>query len=212
MASDLPERLIPVVRDSGLIASLRISHGARIATLSLCAALLTVSTLAWAQEPRIFYVYDDLNRLVAVIDPQGNAASYAWDATGNLLRIDRFDATAIPGPLGITLVSPGKGKVGTTVTLFGKGFGGSVTGVSVAFNGTPAAVASVAPNRVVTAVPAGATTGSITVTVPLGTATSPTAFVVLGTLAVNPTTATLLVRGSQQFQATEAGAPTTNVL
>jgi YD repeat-containing protein len=142
--------------------------------------------LVWTWQPHpviaqvaIHYVYDDLNRLIAVVDQQGNAATYTYDAVGNILRIERFDTGGIPGPVGITLVSPSKGKVGTTVQIFGKGFIATPSENSVAFNGTPAAVTESAPNRLVTAVPTGATTGPVTVTNANGTATSPEAFTVL---------------------------------
>lgn len=35
------------------------------------------------------YVYDALGRLVAVIDPSGDTATYQYDAVGNLLGITR---------------------------------------------------------------------------------------------------------------------------
>ena len=36
------------------------------------------------------YFYDELGRLVGVVDGQGNAAVYNYDAVGNLLSIQRF--------------------------------------------------------------------------------------------------------------------------
>jgi hypothetical protein len=81
----------------------------------------------------------------------------------------------------------------------------------VSFNGTPAAVSSAAANRIIATVPAGATTGPITVTAPLGSAVSPQPFRVLGDFAVSPATASLGTSATQQFDATEGGAPTTNV-
>ncbi|MCI0370958.1 MAG: RHS repeat protein, partial [candidate division NC10 bacterium] len=56
-----------------------------------------------AQEIR--YLYDDLGRLVGVVDPQGNAAEYVYDAVGNILQIKRFNV--VPGAaVAITLVTP----------------------------------------------------------------------------------------------------------
>ncbi len=40
-----------------------------------------------AQEPKITYLYDDLGRLVRVIDENGDAATYHYDAVGNVLSI-----------------------------------------------------------------------------------------------------------------------------
>lgn len=171
----------------------------------------TGASSALAQPPSIFYVYDDLNRLTAVVDPQGNAATYTYDAVGNILRIERFDTSAIAGAVGITLVSPSKGRAGTSVQIFGKGFGATTAANAISFNGTPAIVTAAAENRLVTTVPAGATTGPITVTAPRGSATSSQIFTVVGTLAIAPATATVSVKHAVQFQAQESGVSTTNV-
>jgi YD repeat-containing protein len=47
---------------------------------------------SWAGEAQ--YTYDDLGRLVAVVDETGALAVYSYDAVGNLLTIDRF---TVPG-------------------------------------------------------------------------------------------------------------------
>jgi len=57
--------------------------------LTLLAMLLGLSGLAPAQEVR--YIYDDLNRLIGVVDAQGIAAEYVHDAVGNILQINRFN-------------------------------------------------------------------------------------------------------------------------
>src|SRR3989442_885998 len=98
----------------------------RILAVLLAATLLLAIPIghiaAQTSAASVIYVYDDLNRLIAVIDQQGNAATYTYDAVGNILRIERFNAAEFPGQVGITLVSPNEGKVGTTVQIFGKGF------------------------------------------------------------------------------------------
>lgn len=159
----------------------------------------------------IFYVSDDLGRLIAVVDQQGNAATYTYDAVGNLLSIQRFNVADQPGAVAITLVTPNRGRVGTPVSIFGKGFSATASQNTVAFNGTPATVTEAAPNRITTSVPSGATTGLISVTSPLGTGTSPTPFTVGGAMAVAPASVAVLATESQQFQATEGGSPTTDV-
>jgi YD repeat-containing protein len=167
-----------------------------------------------AQQAQINYLYDELGRLVAVIDQQGDVAVYSYDAVGNLLSIQRVNASDAPGAVAISLVSPNKGPVGTTVTLFGKGFSATPSQNSVAFNGTAAAVTEAAPNRLVTSVPSGATTGAITLTAPLGNATSPSAFTVTGVtgpLTVTPTAALVLPSRTQQFTAALDGTATTDV-
>lgn len=171
----------------------------------LCGALLLARlTPAAAQTPPlppIHYVHDELNRLIAVIDRDNSAATYVYDAVGNILAIERFNVADIPGPIAITFVAPSKGKVGVKVTIYGKGFGASAAQVSVSFNGTSATVDSVNGNRISTSVPAGATTGPIVVTAPLGTATSSKPFRVLGPITITPTSAQLQVGRTQQFTA-----------
>lgn len=175
----------------------------------LCAVL--APSRLFAQQPSIHYVYDDLNRLVAVVDQEGNAATYTYDTVGNILRIDRFDATGLPGGVAISMFTPSSGTVGTTIQVFGKGFGETTALNNVFFDGRAAAIIAAAPNRLVVRVPIGATTGPITVAAPLGSAISNHAFRVLGELAVAPQTATLRVTGRTAFVATESGAPITSV-
>lgn len=168
-----------------------------------------LATTAGADEAAIRYVYDDVNRLIGVIDKDGNVAQYVYDAVGNLLRIHRTDAPA--SGLAITLVSPTRGRTGRAVQIFGKGFGDTPGANTVKFNGTTAAVTEASPNRLLTAVPSGATTGSVTVTVGAATATSPSPFVVGGAIAVTPATSSLFASGALQFEATEDGVPTSAV-
>src|SRR3972149_1884036 len=77
-----------------------------IALLAFALAL-PPTFLARAQEIR--YVYDDLGRLVGVVDQQGNAAQYVYDAVGNLLEIRRLNVADFPGPVAITFFDPGRG-------------------------------------------------------------------------------------------------------
>ena len=65
------------------------------------------------------YFYDELGRLVGVVDSAGNAAVYTYDEVGNLLAIQRF-TTGATG-IGIFLVAPNSARVGTDVTI--QGFG-----------------------------------------------------------------------------------------
>ena len=178
--------------------------------LILSLALVAHAAHAAAQSPAIQYAYDELGRLVAVVDQQGNAAVYVYDAVGNLLAIQRFDAATLPG-VAITAVVPEKGKAGTVVSILGKGFGGAGQN-AVAFNGAGASVTQSSGNRIVTTVPATATTGPITVTTPLGSAISPRPFRIVGALAVAPVAATLGAGGTQLFVANEGGVEATSVI
>ena len=180
-----------------------------IAVVVLCALL--VPGRLQAQAPSVYYVYDELNRLIAVVDQHGDAATYTYDAVGNILRIDRFDATGLPGSVAISLFTPSAGAVGATVQVFGRGFGATVAQNSLFFNDRPTTITSAAPNRLVAIVPVGATTGPITVTAPAGSATSSRVFRVLGDIAIAPETATVRVTGHATFMATDAGVRITNV-
>jgi YD repeat-containing protein len=141
-----------------------------------------------------------LNRLVGVVDREGNAAEYVYDAVGNLLQIKRFDVPA-GASLAITLVRPSKGAVGTSVQLFGKGFSPTPGDNQVAFNGTPATMSAATATSLTTTVPPGATTGPLTVTVASLTATAPEAFTVLLPMTITPTQAAVAPGTSQQFTA-----------
>jgi YD repeat-containing protein len=41
------------------------------------------------------YFYDELGRLVGVVDGSGDAAVYVYDEVGNLLQIDRIPVLAL---------------------------------------------------------------------------------------------------------------------
>lgn len=163
--------------------------------------LLLVVHSAHAQQIR--YVYDDLGRLIAVIDQQGRTAIYDYDAVGNILAIRRPDTT---GPVAITFFNPKKGAVGTRVQIFGIGFSDVPTQNMIAFNGVPAPVLAASLTSLTTQVPDGATTGPIRVTSPLGSAVSPEPFTVIGRVTVSPNEAILVIQTSQQFTATVTGS------
>ena len=65
------------------------------------------------------YIYDDLGRLVQVIDGQGNVATYNYDAVGNLLSITR--STGGVGTPTVTGITPNTGAAGAAVTGIGVG-------------------------------------------------------------------------------------------
>jgi hypothetical protein len=82
----------------------------------------------------ITYVYDDLGRLEAVIDPgQANGiARFTYDGSGNLLSIARQSATATT----IVDFSPKLAKRGTQVTVYGAGFSSTPSQNTVRFGGS----------------------------------------------------------------------------
>jgi YD repeat-containing protein len=122
----------------------------------------------------IMYTYDDLGRLIGVVDAFGNGAAYSYDAVGNILSISRV----IPGQLSIIGFSPSQGPIGTTVTISGTGFSTTASQNAVQFNGVAATVTSATATQIVTSVPSGANTGAIGVTAPGGSANSGSSFTV----------------------------------
>lgn len=123
------------------------------------------------------YFYDELGRLVGVVDGSGNAAVYNYDEVGNLLSIQRFGSSG--GGMGIFIVAPASSLVNKPVEIRGVGFTTPPSNNQVRFNGTTANVVSASDSSIVATVPAAATTGPVTVTNGNGTATSPQAFTVL---------------------------------
>jgi YD repeat-containing protein len=141
--------------------------------LLLFAALLAWSSAA-AQTP-IQYMYDELGRLIAVVDPNSDTAVYEYDAVGNVLSIDRYDSADVS----IISFSPNQGTVATTVTIHGTGFSTTPASNAVTFNGTAATVSSATSTKLVVTVPVGATTGAIAVTAPGGSDTGAESFTVM---------------------------------
>ncbi len=137
-------------------------------------------SIALNAQSGVSYVYDDLGRLIGVIDASGNSAVYHYDAVGNLTSIDRYTASQVA----VFAFSPRQGPIGTTVTIRGSGFSATANQNTVTFNGTAATVSSATTSQLVVTVPTGATTGSIGVTAPNGSASSATSFsVTTGTSA-----------------------------
>jgi YD repeat-containing protein len=122
----------------------------------------------------ISYIYDELGRLRAVVDPASDTAVYSYDAVGNLLSISRQASSTVS----IIEFNPKSGPIGTTVTIFGAGFSTTPSQNTVTFNGATATVSSSTANQIVATVPPGATTGAIGVTSPAGSASSGSNFTV----------------------------------
>ena len=122
----------------------------------------------------IKYIYDELGRLVGVVDPSGDAATYRYDAVGNTLSISRLDSTSVS----VIEFTPNSGPPSASVTIYGIGFSATPNQNTVQFNGVAATVISASTTQILTIVPPGATTGPITVTAPSGSATSSAPFVV----------------------------------
>jgi YD repeat-containing protein len=111
-----------------------------LASAILLLTMGAASTLR-AQSSPVQYFYDDLGRLVKVVDQNGNFATYSYDAVGNLLAITR---SALPGSgqPAVLNFTPQQGPVGATVTIQGQGFSTTPGANTVQFNGTLAAVSA----------------------------------------------------------------------
>jgi len=184
-------------------------NGSLILRTALLLLVLTAS-FASAQSGPVQYGYDELGRLVVVVDGAGNTAIYNYDSVGNLLSIQRADASSITDPVAITAIAPTKGPVGSSVSIFGKGFSPTPAQNTVSFNGGLATVTSALPTHLRVVVSAAAVNGPITVTAPTGSATSAQSFRVIGPLTVTPAGATIVAAHSLQYNATgPGGAPPT---
>ena len=154
----------------------------RLAKALLLAALLFTGA---AQAGTVQYVYDDLGRLVAVVDPAGQTTVYTYDAAGNLLSVSNNASSQ----LSVVSFTPNHGKAGDVVTIFGSAFIANPAQNTVSFNGTPATVTAASATALVAVVPAGATTGPIGVSNANGSAVSAAAFTIVAApviAAVNP--------------------------
>jgi YD repeat-containing protein len=156
---------------------------------SLAIALAFISAAAHAAT--IFYVYDDLGRLVAEIDASGVTTRYTYDPAGNLLSVTRDSSTQFR----VDDFSPSSGRVGDTVTIFGAGFIAAPAQNTVSFNGTPATISLASAHSLVVSVPAGAASGPITVSNANGSASTAQSFTVIAPATIAGTNPTYLPRG-----------------
>src|SRR5215210_4043339 len=107
------------------------------------------ASYAATPDTAIRYVYDDAGRLKAVSDPATETATYSWDAVGNLLSVRRVGSLS----LSVIQVSPTRGQVGMTVTVYGTGFRTVASDNTVKFNGTATTVTSAAKTELVVGFP-----------------------------------------------------------
>ncbi len=101
-----------------------ISGTAFFCTVACIFGVIGTASLDAAQER---YDYDELGRLIRVIDEQGRVTSYVYDATGNLLLVVRGDTGQAPSVLSVT---PDTIRVGSTRRIQVAGAG--LIGTSVA--------------------------------------------------------------------------------
>lgn len=112
--------------------------------LFLVVVIPALALLAQTIAP-VQYFYDDVGRLIRVVDGNGNVATYPYGAVGNLLSISRSSVPANNG-LAILSFSPQSGTVGQIVTIQGQGFNTTPGSNSVQFNGVATTVATATAN------------------------------------------------------------------
>jgi YD repeat-containing protein len=175
--------------------------------LALALSLFLAGNVSAQSASEITYIYDELGRLIAVVDPAGETVKYTYDVVGNLLSITRHNSSQ----LSIIKVLPDSAPEGTTVTIYGTGFSPVANDNTVKFNGTTAAVASATATQIVTSVPALGVTGTIplTVTTPGGTASASFTVTSAATTApiinVTPRYVSIPPGGQLQFSAVVTG-------
>jgi YD repeat-containing protein len=130
-------------------------------------------TLDPAGTAPIQYVYDELNRLVSVIDGSGDAAHYTYDKVGNITSIVRAGSTSVS----ISEFTPNGGPIGSTVTIYGTGFS-TTSPNTVTFGGGSVQQTASSPNQITVTVPTGATSAPIGLSNASGSATSSGTFTV----------------------------------
>lgn len=154
-----------------------------ITTLGIGLLLLTLGlpappAAAITSANAISYVYDELGRLEAVVDPAAanGIARYNYDGVGNLLSITRQSATATT----IIDFHPKTAKRDATVTIYGAGFSSTPSQNTVRFGGsggTQATVSAATTTQLVVTVPtSGTVDGMVYASSPSGAATSSQSF------------------------------------
>ena len=110
--------------------------------LALLLIGISATVVLQGQSAPVNYVYDELGRLVGVIDGTGASAVYVYDAVGNLTSIGRYTS----GTVSILEFTPDNGPNGTTVTIYGTGFSSTPSQNTVTLNGVAATVTSSTAN------------------------------------------------------------------
>lgn len=129
---------------------------------------------AITQGNEITYVYDELGRLEAAIDPAATngIAAYGYDGAGNLLSITRQSASSTT----VVDFHPKTAQRSATVTIYGAGFSSTPGDNTVKFGGsggTQATVTSATITQLAVTVPSsGSVDGAIYVSSPSGSSTS----------------------------------------
>jgi IPT/TIG domain len=146
------------------------------------------ATVKFNQTTATGVVVNSATQITATVPTGATTGPIRVTVSGNTARSTaNFTVTPVPAPT-ITSFTPTFGPVGTSVTITGTNFSGTVGGVNftttgVTFNNVAATFVVNSATQITATVPSTATTGPIRVTTPGGTATSTTNFTVSTTHA-----------------------------
>jgi IPT/TIG domain len=141
------------------------------------------ATVKFNQTTATAVVVNSPTQITATVPTGATTGPIRVTVSGNTARSTaNFTVTPVPAPT-ITSFTPTFGPVGTSVTITGTNFSGTVGGVNftttgVTFNNVAATFVVNSATQITATVPSTATTGPIRVTTPGGTATSTTNFTV----------------------------------
>lgn len=122
------------------------------------------------------YIHDADGRLLAVVEPAGDAYVYSYDGAGNITSI-----THQPAQLSVLRISPTSAAPGQTLHIYGTGFSASASQDQVTIGGSATSTPTVvSPVELNVPVPVGSTGGTVKVTVSSSTATAPASLSILG--------------------------------
>jgi len=159
-----------------------------VASLAIVLASFSAASIA----ATVIYVYDELGRLVAEIDPAAETTTYTYDAAGNLLSVSRASSSQFR----IVSFAPTRGKAGDQVVIFGSGFIADPAQNSVSFNGTPATITAASANSLTVTVPQGVTTGPVAVSNANGSGATAQPFIVVVPPTIAAVTPSSVPRGA----------------
>jgi len=163
-----------------------------VRTTAVALAVVCLLVVGHALAATVLYVYDELGRLVAEIDPSAETTTYTYDAAGNLLAVSRNSSSQFR----VVAFEPTRGKAGDTVIVYGSGFVAAPGANTVTFNGTSATVTAATTNTLTVTVPDGASSGPLSVSNTNGSATTAQAFTVLLPAVVAIVTPSAVNRGA----------------
>jgi YD repeat-containing protein len=155
----------------------------------------------------VCYSYDGLGRLTGVINSDGEASFYEYDAMGNILSIRGQSPS---GAVTVYSFDPVAGESGDRVEVFGIGFSPTLADNQVSIGGVQTTVLQVVACTLVVEIPAGDVSGEISVTTPLGTGVSSQRFNPCS-ISFPPTPPAVLIGTTLQFTPNVSGCGSSGV-